>query len=116
MKIRHLTATILIGWYLMFPPLVTRSGKIYMEPNVAAPLTEWRAAALENGTTLDSERICENSRSVLASNAKKLLLGAPANIEEKPLDTSERAGTWVFALEAIKSRCIASDDPRLKTK
>jgi len=85
----------------MFPPLVTRSGKIYMEPNGAAPLTEWRAAALENGTTLDSQRMCENSRSALASNAKKLLLDAPADIEKMPLATSERAGKWVFALEAI---------------
>jgi hypothetical protein len=116
MKIRHPTAIILIGWYLMIPPLVTRSGVLYMEPNVAAPLTEWRAAQLENGTTLDSEAECENFRSTVASNAKKLLLNAPPDLGKLPLERSERAAKWIFALGMIKSRCIASGDPRLKAK
>jgi hypothetical protein len=72
MRIFHPTMIALIGWYIMFPPLVTRSKVIYMQPNVAAPLTEWRPMQLENGTTLDSERSCENFRSAMVINLKEL--------------------------------------------
>ena len=50
--IRHHTAIILIVWYLMLPPLLTRSGVLFMKPNDAAALTEWRPMQLENGATL----------------------------------------------------------------
>jgi hypothetical protein len=115
MKIRHPAAIILITWYIMFPPLVTRSGVVYMEPNVAAPLTEWRQMQLENGTKLDSESVCEDTRSTMVSKTKNLLADAPTDLEKMPLENNESAGNWVFALEAARSRCIASDDPRLKT-
>jgi hypothetical protein len=116
MSIKHsATLAILIGWFLMFPPLINRSGVLYMEPDVSAPLTEWRPAQLEAGT-LDSKSVCENSRLALVSNAKNLLQDAPADLGKMRLEESERAGKWIFALEAAASRCIADDDPRLKAK
>jgi hypothetical protein len=114
--IRHHTAIILIVWSILFPPLVTRSGVIYMEPNAVAPLTEWRAMQQDKGTTFDSERNCEDARSTMISEAKNLLRGAPADIEKMPLENSQNGANWVFALEASKSRCIAGDDPRLRAK
>ena len=87
-----------------------------MKPNDAAALTEWRPMQLENGATLDSERSCENFRSTMASNAKNLLLNAPPDLEKMPLENSERASKWVFALGINNSRCVASDDPRLKSQ
>jgi hypothetical protein len=116
MKINCATVIILIGWYLMLPPLVNRSGVLYMQPNVSAPLTEWRAADLQTGTTLDSAQTCEDIRSKMTSAAKKFALDAPTDIENMPMETSEQAGKWIFALEIAKSRCIASDDPRLKAQ
>lgn len=71
MKIRHPSAIVLILWYIMIPPLVMRSGVPYMQSNVTAPLAEWRAMQLEDGTILDSERTCENYRSTAASKVSK---------------------------------------------
>src|SRR5258708_5789833 len=114
MKIIHPTALILILWYIMIPPLVSRSGVLYMDRNVAAPLTEWRPMQMENGATLDSKHGCENLRSTIVSKAKDLLLNAPPDLRKMPLDKSESAGNWIFALGITNSRCMASDDPRLK--
>jgi len=116
MKIRHPTAFILISWFIMTPPLINRSGVLYMQPNVAAALTEWRPMQLENGTILDSERTCEDFRSTIISKVKSLLVNAPPDLAKMPLDKSESSGNWVFALGVINSRCIASDDPRIQAK
>ncbi|MGA7870780.1 MAG: hypothetical protein WCA22_07755 [Candidatus Binatus sp.] len=104
------------GWWIMFPPLVTRSGVIYMEPNVGAPLTEWRPMDLGKASTFDSESACQNARSEMESKAEGLLVGAPADLAKRPLEKTETAGKWVFALEVSQSRCIATDDPQLSSK
>jgi hypothetical protein len=83
---------------------------------VKAPLTEWRAADLQGGIALDSEQACKDVRSKMTSNAKDLLHDAPRDLENMPLQTSEQAGGWVFALEALASRCVPSDDPNIKAK
>jgi hypothetical protein len=116
MRIRHPAAMTLLAWYILFPPLVTRSGVVYMEPNVAARLTEWRPMQIEDGTVLDSERTCENYRSAMASAVGNSLPDAPPDLGKMPLNKSESAEKWVYAAEILNSRCIASDDPRLKAK
>lgn len=100
----------------MLPPLVSRSGQLYMKPDVKAPLTEWRAANLQGGTALDSEQACEDVRSKMTLKAKDLLRDAPRDLENMPLQASEQAGNWIFGLEAAASRCVSSDDPNLKAK
>jgi len=102
-----------VGWSIMFPPLTTRSGVIYMKPNVDAPLTEWRPMQLEKRPAYDSERACENFRSKMIAKAKDFIIGAPPDLEQRPLEKSETAGKWIFAMEANQSRCIASNDPGL---
>jgi hypothetical protein len=100
-------------WSIMFPPLVVRSGVIYMEPNTTAALTEWRAM---EGPSFDSERACENARSKMESKSKDLLVGAPADLAKRPLEKTETDGKWVIGVEVVQSRCIADDDPGLRTK
>ena len=100
----------------MFPPLTSRSGQLYMKPDVKAALTEWRPSNLQGETTFDSEERCEAARSSLASKTKDLLRGAPNDIENRPLQTDEQSGKWIFALEVAASRCVSSDDPNLKAK
>jgi hypothetical protein len=100
-------------WSIMFPPLVVRSGVIYMEPNTTAALNEWRPM---EEPTFDSKNACENARSNMELKAKDLLVGAPPDLAKRPLEKTETAGKWIFALEANQSRCIATDDPGLKGK
>ncbi len=100
-------------WSIMFPPLVVRLGVIYMEPNTTAALTEWRPM---EGPTFDSETACKNARSNLASHAKDLLVGAPGDLANRPLEKTETDGKWVFALEVTQSRCISTNDPGLRGK
>jgi hypothetical protein len=101
------------AWSIMFPPLVVRSGVIYMEPNTTAALVEWRPM---EGPTFDSKSACENARSNMESKAKDLLVGAPPDLAKRPLEKTETAGKWIFALEINQSRCITTDDPGLKGK
>jgi len=105
-----------VEWSIMFPPLVVRSGVIYMEPNVAAPLTEWRPMELEKGRTFNSKSACEDARSNMELKTKDLLAGAPSDLAKRPLEKTETAGKWVLALEVNQSRCIANDDPGLTSK
>jgi hypothetical protein len=100
-------------WSIMFPPLVVRSGVIYMEPNTTAAMTEWRPM---EGPTFDSKSACENARSNIELKAKDLLVGAPPDLAKRPLEKTETAGKWIFALEVNQSRCVATDDPGLKGK
>jgi len=100
-------------WAIMFPPLVVRSGVIYMEPNTTAALTEWRPM---EGPTFDSESACENARSNLTSHAKDMLVGVPGDLANRPLEKTETDGKWVVALEVNQSRCISTNDPGLKPK
>jgi hypothetical protein len=71
---------------------------------------------LEDGTILDSELKCEEVRSTIASKVKDLLLNAPPDLGKMPMNNSENAGKWTFASGVIDSRCLSSDDPRLKGK
>ncbi|MGB8412740.1 MAG: hypothetical protein WCE23_07935 [Candidatus Binatus sp.] len=67
---------VLIGCYLMLPPLVSRSGLLNAES---------RAADLQSGAAPDSEGTCEDVRSKMASEEKNV--GAPyppTNIKSTP--------------------------------
>ncbi len=98
MKPRHTAALALVGWYLLIPPLVNAPYKVDTE----APLTSWKVSQ-----TFDTREECD--KSLLAAHAKyKPTATAPIGTIKK--------GTRAFALQMTFTRCVSSDDPRLKTK
>jgi hypothetical protein len=86
MKFWHAAALALVGWYLMVPPL-TSDGKQF-DANV--PLAQWDARM-----AFDNASDCENTLYALIKDASE------DNLTHQQLR---------------HSRCIASDDPRLKEK
>ncbi len=90
MNLRHTAALALVGWYLMVPPMHNGA------PNYHAPLRSWNMSKAN-----DSARDCEADREA----GKQACAQVPD--DEKPL-TSGCADTF------DRSRCIATDDPRLK--
>src|SRR5882762_6466185 len=84
MKISHHPSLILMGWLLMVPPLVTRSGLIYLKPDTDAPLTEWRPNQ-DQVPSYDSKQACERFRAANEVNARNLLHDAPSDIERMTL-------------------------------
>ena len=97
MKPRHAAALALVGWYLLIPQIVG--------PNDAqstirddAPLSEWERSK----TVFDSKAECEE-----------------AIEEDHRIDHLEPCETLPCALkhaQGERMRCIATDDPRLKSK
>ena len=84
----HAAALALVGWYLMTPPLTGSSGIA-----TQAPLTQWTAI----GSSYPSEEKCQQ--------AKQDMLRGPTHLNN--LDDQH-----LLALQ--ESRCVATDDPRLK--
>jgi hypothetical protein len=112
MKTCNVVGLVLVGWYLMFPPPVERSGIVYVRPNLSAPLSSWQAAKQQNGPEFSSERDCEDFRSRMVKNAKDMLLDAPPGVER--MVSQVNTAKWVFVLGALKSKCVADNDARLK--
>jgi|ERR1019366_5525132 hypothetical protein len=105
MNLRHAAALALVGWYLMTPPL--NSGGI---PDYDAPITSWN-----NEKSFDSARDCEEGKvTVLESKieARKRLEQIQIHPDKQIADQYFRWTRSVFAA----SKCIATDDPRLKEK
>jgi hypothetical protein len=90
---RHLAAIALVGWFLMMPP--PRTVGDHFETNFSAPLSKWTRLR-----RFDLQSQCESAREAY---------------RQKP------TGNLVIMLGAVEaqattkaSRCVASDDPRLK--
>ncbi len=95
MKLRHAAALVLVGWYLMVPPLVNAPYKV----DTDAPVLYWKVYR-----TFPSEQECE-----------KFQLWAQAKYEktsDAPLGTIKK-GTRAFARQMTFAQCIASDDRNL---
>jgi hypothetical protein len=126
MNPRHAAALALVGWYLMVP-FPDAPGK---PPNFHAPLSQWnQMGAFDTAAACDKER---ESRRKLAAGALEqvkreiiedfLRRNKAAQTSNQPLsevppkvhDDEVTASTEAVAVAA--SRCIASDDPRLKEK
>ena len=87
MRLRHAATLGLVGWYLLVP--LTKDGRF----DGSAPLTNWQVLK-----SFGSSSDCENGR-------RAILRGT-----DQPSDLLH-----VYAhYGAIRSRCIASDDQRLK--
>ena len=88
MRLRHVTALALVGWYLMAPPLVNDQS----QPD--APISRWTIIK-----SFDSAMECENRASELRQSS---------HVTELP--------TGPVKLRIFSTKCIVSDDPRLKEK
>jgi len=93
MKLRHVAALALVAWFLMMPP--PRTVGDHFETNFYAPLSKWTKLR-----RFDLQSQCETTREAY---------------QKKP------TGNLVIMLGAAEaqattkaSRCVASDDPRLK--
>ena len=96
MNPRHAAALALVGWYLMLAP--AQGGRFIPD----APLSQWIQAG-----GFDTASKCEQVRSLANQKfSDKFAAYDP--------DTLHKADP-VRAVDSI-SRCIASDDPRLKEK
>ena len=118
MKPRHAAALALVGWHLMWPPVVVIKGPGVHRPptydDVEAPLNQWTAV----GPILKSEAECQQYRTsldywivrYLPSQRKEALSASNVSPEE-------RAKLEAFMVEnADASKCVELNDPRLKPK
>jgi hypothetical protein len=96
MKVRHAAALALVGWYLMVPPLIEIEGK--RKPNLDAPISEWQQV-----DSFDSADACKQR---LDDRLREMRDSTFSNPSDRPV------AIWQSQL----GECIASDDPRLKTK
>src|ERR1700745_4236254 len=95
MKTNQIAGLVLIGWYLMVPPLVNEPYKIDTE----APMTSWKVYQ-----TFDT-----------ADQWKKSLSSAKSKYNQTataPIGTIKR-GSRAFALQMVFGQCVKSDDPGL---
>jgi len=93
---RHTAAMVLVGWYLMVPPVVCEKGKCNAELN--APFSQWHRSKKSAG----SESDCEEARPKVRAAVDKAIKDVSARPE---YDKALAAGL-----------CVSSDDPRLKEK
>jgi|SRR5271156_2451692 hypothetical protein len=107
MKLRHAAALALVGWYLMVPPIRSYVPLILL-PN--EPLTKW-----EQRQSYDTAEQCKAARKriqkYLARELTKQRLGKDSHYIEQPVAQEIIAEQGKLNL----SRCIATDDPRLKS-
>jgi hypothetical protein len=102
--ITHLS---LIGWYLLIPPVFSPMGEHHRSFNdLTAPLNKWDIWA-----KFDSQTSCEKEKEHLRTEAPVRLKFAREHPDQDP------NGNIVAVSEAWQqSGCMASDDPRLKSK
>jgi hypothetical protein len=113
MKLSHTAALVLIGWYLIMPPILHRQ-KAKGSPTDhllwldmpdgtegavadSAPLSQWSI-----NSTYDSGKACEQAKLALTGHDKRT----------PPLDRDAMLLRWAHA-DLV---CVATDDPRLKKK
>ena len=93
MNPRHAAALVMVGWYLMVPPPF---GPVIPE----TPLTQWT-----KWKTFDTAAKCEAARDQEVADSQKTLKDASASAAKK-----------IVAWEFSSVQCVATDDPRLKSK
>jgi hypothetical protein len=96
MKTGHAAALVLVGWYLMVPPLVNAPYKIDTE----APLASWKLYK-----KFDSSEDCNKFLSSAQARYKPTATAPSGSIKR---------GTRAFALQMVFGQCVSSDNPRLK--
>jgi hypothetical protein len=90
-------AAVLVGWVLIFPPLVGD------RVDIGAPINEWQVM----GRGFASARECEQFRAHINEYV---------NLTEVLNDPEKAARVKTFPERRANSRCTPDDDPRLKSK
>jgi hypothetical protein len=118
MNLCHAAALALVGWYLMAPPY-RRDGSL----DLNAPLSEWSQLG---GAGYDSATACGKARSEEAQAIVKALDSTKQRVKALPDDGDQPISkvdpktyaqyvkTMNAANDFVHSRCVATDDPRLK--
>ena len=118
MKSRHASALALLGWYLMVPQVKPNTGKV----DFKAPLAQWnQMGAFDTATACEKERDSRLASSDKAVDELNAELKAVPDKSQPLKDAAPKVyedyvSVTSFVLEMKASRCIASDDPRLKEK
>lgn len=105
MKLRHATASVLVGWYLLIPPVFSPMGGHPRAFNdLSAPLNRWDIWA-----KFDSNTTCAKEKERIQNEAPRRLKFAHEHPDQ---DTN---GNIVAVAEAWqRAQCVAADDPRLR--
>jgi hypothetical protein len=111
MKPRHAAALALVGWYLMFPTRAEND-----QPDLESPLSSWY-----NGKTFSSLPECEDAVKKMVEMTKDPNIRGTieaqmrAKIQARSSNLALTPAEWVEFRKALESsRCVASDDQRLK--
>ncbi len=112
MKLRHVAALALVGWYLMMPPIPDHG-----EPD--PPISQW-----EIRYSFDSAASCQALLNALKTDVTRSVkrkfrvspdyAGFMSAI--KNAKSTDQINQIQIAIQRIGSLCIATDDPRLKEK
>jgi hypothetical protein len=96
MKLRHGAALVIVGWYLIGPPVhQPKHEEPYLDEHAA--YHDWKIVM-----TFSEQVPCEQERD--------------RHIQSVHDDFAEFGKTNIWALQLLESDCLASDDPRLKGK
>ena len=108
MRIAHATALALVSWYLMVPPLESCMGAFSGHSCPALPLSQWQVKA-----TRGSPEKCEQLQQEWNEKGQLYLveMGASNRPHDMRMYTDEASARTMVA-----AQCVASDDPRLKSK
>jgi len=105
-------------WLLMFPPQAERFGVPLIGPDQTAPISEWQSMGgtqVGESGGFPTKSGCEDYRSkTIADVRNRLLADVPPGVEKMPSRSS--TVQWTFGLAALNSKCISTEDPRLKPK
>ncbi len=99
--LRHAAALALVGWHLMLAPRT--SDTLPVTYDAKAPLSEWNVM-----DSYDTAAECDKGRHELPNQILQN--------EDKMTAETKVAATQTIANLLSSSICIASDDPRLKSK
>jgi len=102
MKLHHAAALALVGWALIFPPLVGD------RVDIGAPVNEWEIMGKGFATVRD----CEQSRTRVGWYGYANL----TDMSDPKTRAKEEADAKAFFQRRTASRCVPDDDLRLKTK
>jgi hypothetical protein len=103
--LRHAAALVLVGWYLLIPPVFSPMGghpRAFNDLN--APINRWDIQG-----SFNSDASCEKEKARIRKEAPLRLNFAHEHPEQ------DQNGNIAAVAEAWqRSECVASDDPRLK--
>jgi hypothetical protein len=102
MRLHHTAALVLVGWYLITAPVSDHGAIIYQD----APLSQWTKSL-----RLNSESDCEAKRQEAIDNSQDSV----ALVPNSEVDEDSKRDAANAVNQAVVSRCIADDDPRLSS-